>query len=381
VDDDERALGALVARLQERGADVAERTLDGITIATFPDGAPVLAFVDRGYLYAVWPASPLDAARAVGLVRTSEHGSEKFGASAIEGQLAFRLTPGIGESDWQAAQGGFRVAGDGATLSGMILGKKPLWEGKAQVPLVALAPAGPIFVASLGVSPDVLASLALGAKGGERRLRLAAALKAEGVDLERGLAGFTGEAGALVYFDSDAFLKNLVVGTQKPEPRGAVMVEAGVRDPGAVGGLLRRIVTWLAPQATESGAAPNLSWEGKWLDAAMLLAVSGKSARLTGGTGTEGRPQVELAASLAGRFGGAFAPGHISLLLDVGQLRRELQAPRLIPGIDPARLVTVQGFASAFLDQLTPLETVVIDLSPDPGGAVLSGRVTLKPRQ
>ena len=34
VEDDEKALGALVSRLQERGADVAERTLDGITVAS-----------------------------------------------------------------------------------------------------------------------------------------------------------------------------------------------------------------------------------------------------------------------------------------------------------------------------------------------------------
>ncbi len=381
VDDDEKALSALIARLEERGADVAERTLDGITVATMPDATPVVAFVDRGYLYAVWPASPLDAARAVGLVRRAESGSEKFGTEAPDGQLAFRFTPGTGESDWHWAQGGFRVAGDVATMTGRVAGDKPLWSGKAQVPLVTLAPAGPVFVASLGVSPDVLASFALGAKGGERRARLAAAMKEEGVDLEKGLSGFTGEVGALVYFDSEAFLKNLVVGTQKPEPRGALVVEAGVKDAGAVGGLLRRVVAWLAPGATEAGTAPNLSWQGRWLDAAMVLAISGKSARLTGGTGSQPRPQVELASSLAGRFGGAFSPGHVSILLDVGQLRRELQAPRLIPGLDPARLVTVQGFAAAFLDQLTPLETVVLDMWPDAQGAKLSGKVTLKPRQ
>jgi PKD domain len=380
VDDDEKALAALISRLQERGADVAERTLDGITVATLPDSTPVVAFVDRGYLYAVWPTSPLDAARAVGLVRSAESGSERFGAEAADGQLAFRFTPGAGESDWNWAHGGLRVAGDAATLTGRVAGKKPLWSGKAQVPLVTLAQGGPIFVASLGVSPDVLASLALGAKGGERRARLAAALKEEGVELEKGLSGFTGELGALVYFDAEAFLKNLVVGTQKPEPRGALVIEAGVKDAASVGGVLRRLVAWLAPGAIEAGSAPNLTWQGKWLDAAMMLALTAKTARLTGGT-SQTRPQVELASSLAGRFGGAFSPGHVSLLLDVGQLRRELQAPRLIPGLDPARVVTVQGFAAAFLDQLTPLDTVVLDMWPDAQGAVLAGKVTLKPRQ
>lgn len=380
VEDDEKALAAIVSRLQERGADVAERTLDGIIVATLPDASPVVVFVDRGYLYAVWPASPLDAARAVGLVRASEHGSEKLGAAPPDGQLGFRLTPGLGESDWQWAQGAFKVSGDAAVLSGKVSGKKALWDGKAQVPLVAQAPAGPVFVASFGVSPDVLASFVLGAKGGERRARLAASLKEEGVDLEKALSGFTGEAGALLYFDAEAFLRNLVAGNQKPEPRGALVAEAGVKDAPSVAGLLRRVVAWLAPQSSESGALPELVWQGRWLDAAMVLALSGKSARLTGGSGTQGRPQVELAQSLNGRFGGAFSPGHVSFLLDVGQLRRELQAPRFIPGLDPARVVTVQGFASAFLDQLTPIDTVVLDMWPDPGGARFSGRVSLRPR-
>jgi hypothetical protein len=380
VDDDEKALASLTARLQERGADVAERTLDGITVATLPDATPVVAFVDRGYLYAVWPTSPLDAARAVGLVRASEAGSEKFGTALPEGQLAFRFSPGAGESDWAWAQGGLRVHGDTATLKGRVAGKKPLWEGKARVPLVTQAPAGPIFVASLGVSPDVLASFALGAKGGERRARLAATLKEEGIDLEKGLSSFTGEAGGLVYFDAEEFLRNLVVGSQKPEPRGAIVFEAGLKDPGPVVTLMRKMVGWLAPSSNETGTAPLLTWTGRWLEASMVLTLAQKSARLTGGTGTAGRPQVDLAASLAGRFNGAFSPGHVSLLLDVGQLRRELQAPRLISGLDPARVVTVQGFASAFLDQLTPIETLVLDMWPDAHGAQLAGRVTLRPR-
>lgn len=380
TEDDERALAALIARLQERGADVAERTLDGVTVATLPDATPVLAFVDRGYLYAVWPASPLDAARAVGLVRASEGGSIAVGAAVPEGQLAFHFAPGRGAADWEWARGGLTVHGDVAELAGRVSGKKALWKGKAAVPLVATAPAGPVVVASLGVSPDVLASLVLGAKGADRRRRLAETLAQDGVDLEQALSAFTGELGALLYFDSEAFLKNLVAGSGKPEPRGALVVEAGVRQPAPLVGLLRKLVAWLAPQAAESGSAPQLTWKGRWLDAAMVLDLSAKAARLTGGSGTEGRPKVELAQSLAGRFDGAFSPGHVSFLVDVGQLRRELQTPRLIPGLDPARVVTVQGFSSAFLDQLTPIETVLLDLWPDAEGAQVRGRVTLRPR-
>jgi hypothetical protein len=53
----------------------------------------------------------------------------------------------------------------------------------------------------------------------------------------------------------------------------------------------------------------------------------------------------------------------------------------MIEGVDAVKLVTVQGFASAFLDRLTPIDFVLLDLSPQPDGAKLSGRIALKEKE
>jgi hypothetical protein len=100
--------------------------------------------------------------------------------------------------------------------------------------------------------------------------------------------------------------------------------------------------------------------------------------RLELGSGLKGRTLVDLSAQLAQRFDGAFSKGHASVLLDVGRLRAELQTPRMIEGLDAVKVVTVQGFASAFLDRLTPIDFVVLDLAPLPDGAKLSGRISLR---
>ncbi|MBX7102070.1 MAG: hypothetical protein K1X89_30425, partial [Myxococcaceae bacterium] len=92
----------------------------------------------------------------------------------------------------------------------------------------------------------------------------------------------------------------------------------------------------------------------------------------------DARPEAPLAAELQARFQGAFGPGHTSAFVDVGQLLAELEQPRQIPGLDAARLVTVQGFTMAFAQQLTSVGTAFLDLEPKGRRIAVRGALTLR---
>jgi hypothetical protein len=79
------------------------------------------------------------------------------------------------------------------------------------------------------------------------------------------------------------------------------------------------------------------------------------------------------------RFGtGAFGPSHLSLMVDLGRLRAELDAPEQVPGVPPAQLSAAKAFGGAFLDQVTPFDHAFMDFAPEEGGARLRGRVVLR---
>ena len=101
---------------------------------------------------------------------------------------------------------------------------------------------------------------------------------------------------------------------------------------------------------------------------------------LRSGEGSGPRTNVDLEKSFGERFHGAFGPGHSSLLIDLGRLKTELDTLRAILGVDATKVVTVQGFTSAFLDQLTPIDHLVLDFAPDATGGVLWGTIMLKER-
>jgi hypothetical protein len=87
---------------------------------------------------------------------------------------------------------------------------------------------------------------------------------------------------------------------------------------------------------------------------------------------------VALAEALRSRFvPTAFGEGHVSLLVDIGQVHREMDPAVSGGGVESAAML---GVLSVFLRQATAVETIFLDLEPDPRGGRLRGRVTLRPR-
>ena len=122
-------------------------------------------------------------------------------------------------------------------------------------------------------------------------------------------------------------------------------------------------------------------WRGAFFDRPLEVALTDKSLFAKAGSGIDERESVDLAQSLSKRFDGAFGAGHVSVFLDVGQLRRELLQPRLMTDLDPRRALTAQALAVTLLDRLTQLDSALIDLSPAADGAVVQAVLTLRPRE
>lgn len=392
VVDAERAMAALAQKLTAAGADEDPKTDDGIRIFVGAWGSAV-AFVDRGYLYVVQPEADVGAhevLKVVQRVRANGHlglqayapFTESFAALAQSNLCVFaRETQGNGKRAplVQSLVAGLRVGTRSATLEGRVRTSRPIKRSAAPTAMFTRAAEGPVGALKLSLPAEELAQLVLGPSNSGQKAPLLSRLDAAGIDTDAALEAFTGELGALAWFDSEAFLRNLVSGTGKPEWRGVVHAIASLtaREPiePVLSSLLGDAVR--APYADDRDA---LLWQRKLSSATVTVALTPRALMIRSGEGNTPRANVDLAKELAARFKGAFGPDHSSLMIDVGQLKRELQSPRVIPGLDPSKVVTVQGFSSAFLDQLTPIDHVLLDFEPDPSGGKLWGVISLKER-
>jgi hypothetical protein len=73
-----------------------------------------------------------------------------------------------------------------------------------------------------------------------------------------------------------------------------------------------------------------------------------------------------------------FGKGHLSAVADVGELRRQITAPLRLPGVTAGRLTGLQVMSSTFLDQVTSIDIVSLDLGPEQGGLRVRGRVAMR---
>lgn len=395
VADGERALAALVRHFEAQGG-TSKIAADGTVWLREATGAESVALLDRGYLYWVGAGSqPLALSAAVAAVRTAD-------AKGLEEKIELararaRVAPGdayvfVDSPSWLGANdarvkvffASLAIGEHELTVDGFFDAGEPLWASHAavEVPLLRKAPEGPVAAAVVSVPPSELARLLVGEAGTQRRLAADMRFRRAGLDLEELLAALVGDVAALAYFDAEAFFDNLVHGSERPEPRGTVWVEAGLSRDEPVAQLIEETLdAWSLrhDRVKEKGFSRyRTRLSGQSLD----ITLTPRRARLVGGTEPVGRAEVDLASQLVARFGGgAFSSGHVSLMVDLGQLRKELEHPRQIPGVDARRLVTVQGFSAAFLAQLTPVDHAFLDLGPEEGGARLQGRLVLRRRQ
>ncbi|MBS1149493.1 MAG: putative lipoprotein [Myxococcaceae bacterium] len=394
VVDADRAVQALAQKLAQAGAEEDPKTDDGIRLFVAPWGSAA-AFVDRGYLYLVLPEPEVDAhqvLKAVGRVRSSgllglqayPPFAESYAALGNANLCLYardnrQVPKGARPPLLQSVVAGVRVGTVSATLEGTVRTSRPLERTAGAGSMFARAAEGPVAALKLSLPPEELADLALGQANNGSRGSLLRKLEVAGIDTTASINAFTGEVGVLAWFDAEGFLKNLVGGTGKPDWRGVVHLIAGLTTREPVAPLLTRLLgeAVRAPYADDRDA---LLWQWRLASATATIALTPRALMIRSGDGSGPRANADLSRELGERFKGAFGPGHSSLLVDLGRLKRELDTPRVIPGLDPSKVVTSQGFSSAFLDHLTPIDHVVLDFEPRGNGGRLWGMIRLKER-
>ncbi len=380
------ALAAAGAWLLEHGWEGAGATPGFLRFER--EGDSLDLFADRGALYAV--ETPLTERRPGAQARVAGadgRGLEADGAVGValdalpSGGLAV-LVRGPGEGSWRFATGAIRVKADEARLEGTLHGAAPLWSAPeaSPQPFLSRAPGGPVVVASAALRPAQLAGLLLGAPGTPRRKRLDAELLASGADLQRGVEGFGERFEAALYFDAVGFVRSTLAAGGRPTPEGTLLFEAPVSDAAPVEALVEAWARRASVPLVGAREKGLRVWRGAVEGRPLEVALTERTLFARAGGLLDEREPADLLAELSRRYEGAFTAGHVSLLLDVGQLRRELQRPRMIPGVDPRRALTAQALAVTFLDQLTTLEEALLDVAPVADGASVQVVLRLRPR-
>ncbi len=429
VTEPQAALDAVVKELESGGARVVQRSpAEGLVHLRRESGAPLLLFDDRGYLYLVVPdteddasdegneednepgeaeatrvlaveAPPPDGAVGLEAIRARITGMRGPGLSELplltqmrpkvgSGNVYFFARP-VGEdaaSGFQGLWATFRVEEAQAELEGWVASEKALLDGQ-RAPgsaLLTKAPQGPIASLMVSIPPEELAKLAFGAPGSERRERTLRSLQEQGLDAsgaESLLGALRGDMTLLAYFDAPAFYRNFLKGSRRPEPRGTLLLEAGlVRAEPVLEWLTGRLKARGQPFEVVKGAdATRL--RTRVMEQPLEFTVSAERLTLHGGEALTGRAAGDVGAALRERFGAqAFEPGHISAMVDVGRLRTELDAPQEVPGVPTQQLPVARSLVGTLLDQLPPVESVFLDFTPEEGGGRFRARTVLRSR-
>ena len=390
ITDGAKSLEAIKAWLLERGwASVG--AVQGLW--RFEHEARALdVFVDRGALYGVdaplthrlpGAQSRIAAASALGL-ETDGTVAAALDQLPSGGLVVYSRAPEA--LSWRFATAAVRIAGDEARLEGRLHGAAPLWTAPAQVPgtrLLSHAPEGPVLVASASLPPLELAALVLGAPGTHRRKELELEFLAQGAELDQAIAAFAGLFELCVYVDVPGFVRSTLQAGGRPQPQGTVLFEAPVGSPDLAS------IEALAAAAgrrwdlglTRAAEKDLRLWRGQVFGRPLEVALTTKSLFVKAGSSLDGREAITRGERLATRFDGAFTPGHVSIFLDVGQLRRELLQPRLMTDVDPRRAITAQALAVTLLDRLSQLDSALLDIVPAHDGANVQAVLKLRPRE
>jgi hypothetical protein len=405
VTDGKAALEAVAKDFESKGLTVQRRE-DGSVRVELRESEPITVFLDRGYMYLAMPeqetpqeGEPVKAAvtsspDAEGLRRsvagfTGPGLSEAALLTELRGKVQegnvylFTSFPKKEQDDgFPGFFSSLKVREGRAELDGFMASKRPLLSGK-QGPVPALldkAPVGPVAAAMLSIPPDELATALLGAPGSPRRTESMASWTQEGIDAEGLIGAVRGDVTLLVYFDAPAFYRNFLT-NKRPEPRGAVLLEAGLtRAEPVVAALTKAFAAgaWNVETVKEKNVT---KFRLRLMDQPMVVSVAPDRLSLQAGEALDARPRENIGTALRERFSAsAFGPSHLSLMVDMGRLRAELDAPEQVPGVPTGQLAAAKAFGGAFLDQLTPFDHAFVDLSPEEGGARLRGRIVIRTR-
>ncbi len=390
--------GALVTFVGVSDDDAALRTFREFLVdhGWRPDGAAgfvtaalhAQVLVDRGTLFFVSSSSAEHTTSAVKSVKDAPpRGLETEAAMAAalpelasggvavvaRRELTARTGGALKGGAWSIALGALRLGRDEGRLVGHLIAGSPLWQtppASRPARLLSHAPDG--LVAAL--SMDVPLAEVLDAFG------LSRPDDGEDEELRAGLSVLSRRLDLTLSFDVEAFLLATIRGG-RPSPRVTLLGETPVPDTIAVRPVLERaLARRRAPyeQLTEKGVTV---WRTRLEDQALELALDPDTLFLRWGRPLAGTDAVDLVAQLTRRAEGACGPGHVTGFLDIGQLGRDLLEPRMVPGVDPRKVITTQALTSTFLTQLTAVDQVFFDLAPTPTGATVSVEVKLSKRE
>ncbi|MBE2250376.1 MAG: PKD domain-containing protein [Myxococcus sp.] len=293
-------------------------------------------------------------------------------ALLVRRELSARLPGAVKPAAWSLALAALKFGEDDARLVGRIVAGHPLWPSpppSRPARLLAHAPEGLTAALSLDVPvAEVLQALGLSRPEDteDDELRAALSVLSRRLDLT-------------ISFDVEAFLR-ATVRTGRPAPRFTVLAEALVPDRLAVRAVLERALARRRgplDAVTEGGVTV---WRTQLEDQPLELALGPDTLFARWGRPLVETTPIDLVAQLSRRAEGACGPGHLTALLDVGQLGRDLREPRMVPGVDPRRVLTTQALTSTFLAQVTALDEVFFDLAPSPAGATVFIEVKLSKR-
>ena len=413
VMDGPAALDEVVKELESNGVHVSRRDATGALLQQ--GGLPMAVFLDRGYLYLVAPDAP-DAPAAPGTesaegtggspppapvtpeaveaLRARVTGFQGPGLSELplltgmrskvgEGNAYFFARPTSGTENIQGFWGALSFEPARAGMEGWIAWDKSLFTGAGAPAPAGLgqAPAGPIAALTVSIPPTELATLAFGAPGSERRLKTLSNLMEQGLDVSEaeGLVGaLRGDLSLLAYFDAPAFYRNFIQGSRKPEPRGMLLFQAGlVRSAPVLEWILGRLKAGEHPhKVKKEGATTRVTTQA--LGQPVELVVTADGLTMRGGESLAARTQGDVGAGLRERFQAeAFSSGHLSLGLDVGRLRKELDAPE-VPGVPAQQLPMARALVGTVMEQLPPVDTLFLDFAPEQDGGRLRLRASLR---
>ncbi len=407
VVDGAKAISRLSERFAARGTSGRSEP-DGSYRLQLGDGRRAALFEDRGYVYVSTQPAPEDDApldwQGEGRWAEVERLIQAVRAAPAEGMEGTALWRGVGKQllpgnvqllipapagsagTFRGVAAQVQLGSDEATLDGYLDADGPLWIAQGAVPAATLLqrrPAHPLAAAYLQAAPSELATLVVGGKASPMRKRFLERNQLQPEQLDAFLAALTGELSVLAYFDAEAFYWNLVNGNERPEPRGSLVVEVGVKDAQQVQPLLQRALAEAGLRAQPLDATPPVlrRWRARVLGQAVEVALTADRLTVSAGEPLAGREPVPLHAALSSRFGaGAFDPGRLSAMVDFGELIRQLEVPREIPGVDSERLVSVQAFSGTFFKGLTPLDFGYVEIIPLPRGGRIRAKVHLRGR-
>ncbi|NNC20226.1 PKD domain-containing protein [Corallococcus exiguus] len=411
VTDSRAALAAVVRELRSAGHRVLPREDGSARVEPVDGGNAMLLFADRGYVYLAVPDSPdapepgetvkaLAVAESpdVELVRRKVEALSGSGISenallaelrgkVRDGSVFLFSAPPVPEAEKEDMPvrgffGALAVQADQAELDGFLASSRPLLGG-ARGPasqLLGRAAVGPVAAAQLSVPPEELARLVFGSPESPRRQRTLERWRKQGLDAEPLLKALRGDVTMLVYFDAAAFFRSFIQ-DQRPAPKGTVVMEAGLASVPPVLQLIQKQLQDNGLVFQKEAQGGTTRFRTRLMEQPVSLTLTPERATLEAGEVLNGRELGDVGKTLRTRFGAeAFGPGHLSLMVDMGQLRADLAGVRSVPGVATAKLLMSQLFVTALLEKFTPFEYGFLDFSPVDGGGRLQGRVVLRER-